>query len=1452
MSDEKGEMPSAGSSVRVDRVVAVAATLRDGREQLGSGYLISGRLVLTAEHCTRDKATGEPAARLRVIRASDAAMADVAGVVPDRGLDVAVLQLADDAPWDTSLAPPLVARVDQSHSGVMHDCAGIGFALFQRDPDRRTRHTSEFHGTIYRTDERESGRLLMREPLIRPGPVTDPAGAALSHQDGTGASPWGGLSGALMFYRGRAIGVVVEHHPRQGPSALRAVGFDRIAGSAEIRECLGLPGPDGLPWVGGQAAVPLAELAEFIDQDELPMLTALDPYRLGATPSEFGDSRSYGQCDPYVPRTRDNVDARLRAALQPGRLVLVVGPSKGGKTRTAFEAAHQCWPQARLLTPEPAGLNRLVTHPRLASTADPVVAWLDDLQRFLTGTDPLTPALLARLLSRPGPTVVLATLRQEERARLRRTAGELTRDIRRLLDDARDTTVELGPTSDDPDEQAAARAAYPAADLSAAGLGEQLAGAPALLSQYYDARYSDPVLHAVVQTAVDWARVGMSRPIPGADLAALAVKALLSERPDLKPGKKKIKKSIAAARTPPTGAGRVAALRTVLLPDRSRGYRPFDYLVAADDGQASRPRAIPDRFWDQVLARANPDDAFAVGHVALQRENIPDAIHAAHQAAEAGHTDAMFTLGVLLSQRVDPPELEQARGWYQKAAEAGNTFAMFALGYLLADRVDPPELKQARGWYWMAAVSGNTDAMFALGVLLEDRVDPPELDQARGWYLTAAEAGNTGAMVNLGVLLADRVDPPELDQARGWYLTAAEAGNTGAMVNLGVLLADRVDPPELDQARGWYLTAAEAGNTDAMLNLGTLLAKRVDPPELDQARGWYQKAAEAGNTGAMLRLGVLLSSLLDPPELDQARGWYQKAAEAGDTDAMRGLGYLLSSLLDPPELDQARGWYQKAAEAGNTGAMFGLGNLLADRVDPPELDQARGWYQKAAEAGNTGAMFGLGNLLADRVDPPELDQARGWYRKAAEAGNTGAMFNLGYLLADRVDPPELDQARGWYRTAAEAGHTGAMFNLGVLLADRVDPPELDQARGWYRTAAEAGHTGAMFNLGVLLADRVDPPELDQARGWYRTAAEAGHTGAMLGLGVLLADRVDPPELDQARGWYRTAAEAGHTGAMYRLGVLLADRVDPPELDQARGWYRTAAEAGNTGAMYRLGVLLADRVDPPELDQARGWYQKAAEAGNTGAMLGLGLLLADRVDPPELDQARGWFQKAAEAGHTAGMLGLGYLLADRVDPPELDQARGWYQKAAEAGDTDAMFHLGVFLSGRVDPPEVEQARGWYQKAAEAGHTSAKYFMGALCAAQGDADGASRAWHKVIEEDQQDELVVAAALALAAVSALKADHPFARDLLELAGARGWTPAGTCTAAFDPNPLVRADARRRLQELADDTDALNFLGIASYIDGEYDETRSYWTRSSDLDDAVAPLLLHLTAEPQPPAGG
>jgi TPR repeat protein len=64
------------------------------------------------------------------------------------------------------------------------------------------------------------------------------------------------------------------------------------------------------------------------------------------------------------------------------------------------------------------------------------------------------------------------------------------------------------------------------------------------------------------------------------------------------------------------------------------------------------------------------------------------------------------------------------------AAQAGNTYAMFFLGALLADGLDPLDVTGARHWYEMAAQAGNTDATRWLGALLADWLDPPDLTGA--------------------------------------------------------------------------------------------------------------------------------------------------------------------------------------------------------------------------------------------------------------------------------------------------------------------------------------------------------------------------------------------------------------------------------------------------------------------------------------------------------------------------------------------------------------------------------------------------------------------------------------------------------------------------------------------------------------------------------------------------
>uniref|UniRef100_UPI0012F68242 tetratricopeptide repeat protein n=1 Tax=Nocardia testacea TaxID=248551 RepID=UPI0012F68242 len=510
--------------------------------------------------------------------------------------------------------------------------------------------------------------------------------------------------------------------------------------------------------------------------EDLCTVGEVDPYQLGATSSVFGRSGEYGRRDRYVPRTASMVDERLARALAGEQLVVLVGPSKAGKTRTLFEAVRSYDPSARVVWPVSDGIGELTAHPRIADSDDTLVVWLDDLHEYLTGAVPLTPAALARLSSRCGRTVAVATLRSEMRAQMRRE-GELRQETRMLLDQA--LTIDLASTSDDPAENVAAARAYPHQTIAGHGLGEVLAGAPELLARYNDARAADPQLHAVIAVAVDWARIGRTEPIPEPVLVDLTFRQLRSTHPHIDATPTSVLDAATEARTPPPGAGRTAALHTSYIDADTRGYRAFDYLIAADDGQDHRaPRPIPETYWHDATRDCDAETLVTVGTAAYRRAAEPTtALTLFRKAADAGNPNAMHNLGVLFAARDDKAE---ANTWYQQAAEAGNTRAMTNLGVLLNQRGNQV---QAEAWYRQAAGIGDAGAMHNLGILLEGRGDQVE---AEAWYRKGADAGSTGAMTALGILLAKRDDEAE---AEAWLRKAAGIGGTNAMASLGFLLA---------------------------------------------------------------------------------------------------------------------------------------------------------------------------------------------------------------------------------------------------------------------------------------------------------------------------------------------------------------------------------------------------------------------------------------------------------------------------------------------------------------------------------------------------------------------------------------------------------------------------------------------------------------------------------------
>jgi tetratricopeptide (TPR) repeat protein len=322
MVSSVGQDPSSG--IPSAQVVAVEVTFTEGPPQIGTGFLVSDRLVITAEHCTRDRANTRPARRIRVHSGDARGTVEADKVASSQSLDIAVLRLLDAASWAVGIAPPRYARVDRTRTGRLEDCHAIGYPLIQRDPEKRTRDTAEFHGTIYQTDERESGRLLVREALINPGAVIAPAtpsGMADTRQSPT---PWDGMSGALVFYQDCALGVVIEHHPRQGSSALLLTAFDTLVARAEtdpdagaVATALGLGPRIDLPVVRRRSGGTEQPQADRAKGHTAPVQMPLPTEYLARLPGE--------QRNPLAWANRPGLTA-LRDYLTPGEAIAVLGP----------------------------------------------------------------------------------------------------------------------------------------------------------------------------------------------------------------------------------------------------------------------------------------------------------------------------------------------------------------------------------------------------------------------------------------------------------------------------------------------------------------------------------------------------------------------------------------------------------------------------------------------------------------------------------------------------------------------------------------------------------------------------------------------------------------------------------------------------------------------------------------------------------------------------------------------------------------------------------------------------------------------------------------------------------------------------------------------------------------------------------------------------------------------
>lgn len=180
-----------------------------------------------------------------------------------------------------------------------------------------------------------------------------------------------------------------------------------------------------------------------------------------------------GAGDGYIPRS---ADAAFREAVGEQRMVVLVGPPRSGKTRSAIEAVREAIPGDSLLVipGHGAALRELLElDPELRHVGDPAkrrVLWLDGCARYLEtiGAD-----ALLRLVedgNRPKVTVV-ATTRDDAWERAISAEDQQGEAAKSLLSHAK--VVEL-PLRLDQDELEAAWRLYPNVDFRD-GIGTALA-----------------------------------------------------------------------------------------------------------------------------------------------------------------------------------------------------------------------------------------------------------------------------------------------------------------------------------------------------------------------------------------------------------------------------------------------------------------------------------------------------------------------------------------------------------------------------------------------------------------------------------------------------------------------------------------------------------------------------------------------------------------------------------------------------------------------------------------------------------------------------------------------------------------------------------------------------------------------------------------------------------------
>jgi tetratricopeptide (TPR) repeat protein/transcriptional regulator with XRE-family HTH domain len=657
-----------------------------------------------------------------------------------------------------------------------------------------------------------------------------------------------------------------------------------------------------------------------------PRVGDVDPKWFGIHPAIEVARQPTEWLPPYVRR---DLDPELDELLRHSGLVVILGRSAAGKSRTAFEAIRRGLAGHELLVPRDAQALRTIADSGI--TLRNTVIWLDELDRFLRSG--IFDRQLVERLCPQGHcgVVIVATMRSQAMLELTTTATPAERALaytaRVVLDSAAIRTLDLKLS--EAERQRADALRHDARISEAldhgheAALAEYLCAGPAIVTRWRHGREADEgaalVGAALTSAAVCCRRAGCAAPLPRIVLAELYTH-LLDSRDAQRYGLPGVDEGLVWATELVRGAS------SCLVSHEGDRYRAFEYLVDSPGRRTEKTEPVPDLVWDVLLHRLDPEELNFVA-IAAHRAGKEDVFRRmmAHWADSIDDPGAWSLTGaVLLFSEPDD-------GTGERAADAGRPGA-------------------ARNPATMSSFfSGPGDGF-------RERAA-----EAEPWLVRAAEAGHHAGTRNLAImfdLLGDAA------AAERWAHRGAELGDGQCMVRFGEFCADR---GKLREAEHWYRKAAETEPVEGrrMPIAASVRIRELGPYEnrLMLRRGDYAEEICA----PLSAIGHLAALRTMRGDFAEAERLLRRAADHGQMDDLLALAYFL---LERGKFQELGDWCKQAARLGRFDAVLRLEEELAESGNIPLAQRIRAYIP---DAWRTEAGVFLGGLASSAGDYADDD-----------------------------------------------------------------------------------------------------------------------------------------------------------------------------------------------------------------------------------------------------------------------------------------------------------------------------------------------------------------------------------------------------------------------------------------------------------------------------------------------